>query len=250
MKLANIYPVANQELYKDESYVMILAHLLKYYKPENFNPNAYVIMDNGLYEEAQVSTDLEPIVQMAKNSGINVNEIIVPDVLNECEANIKLFETNLHVIKAHPEMNFMFVLQSTTPAELKRAVDYINQYKDTVPNLTVGFSKLSPLDRMSDEVIDILKTCVYPIHVLGIMLSFAENEKLKTFVRGNDSSHLAYIVKNEDSVPADPLHYVRYGRRADGRGTERDIELETDVLDSNKLRAFRDAIMPQLGYER
>lgn len=251
MKLANIYPVANQELYKDESYVMILAHLLKYYKPENFNPNAYVIMDNGLYEEAQVSTDLEPIVQMAKKSGINVNEIIVPDVLNECEANIKLFETNLPVIKAHPEMNFMFVAQATTIAELKRAIDYINSYKDTVPNLAVGFSKLSPLDRLSDEVIAVLKTCVYPIHVLGVMLSFAENEKLKTFCRGNDTSHLAYMVKNEDSVPADPLHYTRSGRRADGRGVEGvDIELETDVLDSNKLRAFRDAIMPQLGYER
>ena len=250
MKLANIYPVANQELYKDESYVMILAHLLKYYKPENFNPDSYIICDNGLYEEAQVSTDLEPIIQMVKASGIPVNEIIIPDVLNDVHANIALFETNLEVVKNHPELNFMFVAQANTPAELKIAIDYINQYVDTVPNLTVGFSKLSPMQRDSDEAIAVLKTCRYPIHVLGIKLSFDEVFKLKGIVRGVDSSHLAYIVKNESVVPVDPATYTRDGRRADGRGTAKDIELETDVLDSDKLRAFRDAIMPQLGFER
>lgn len=37
LALANIYPTANQELYQDERYIMILSHLIKDYKPEYFN---------------------------------------------------------------------------------------------------------------------------------------------------------------------------------------------------------------------
>ena len=50
--LANIYPVANKGLYKDEKYVMLLAHLLKYYKPEDFAEDSFLLLDNGLYEES------------------------------------------------------------------------------------------------------------------------------------------------------------------------------------------------------
>ena len=62
MQIANIYPVANQQLYKDEKYVMILAHLVKkgFYKPENFSEDQYIIMDNGLFEGEQVSTYFTP----------------------------------------------------------------------------------------------------------------------------------------------------------------------------------------------
>ena len=250
--LANIYPVANKGLYKDEKYVMLLAHLLKYYKPEDFAEDSFLILDNGLYEELQVSTDVQTIIDKAEAAGLPINEFIVPDVLNEVEANIKMFESNIPTIKKYiGKYNFMFVAQSTTPAELKRAIDYINQYKEELPNLSVGFSKLTPMQRDSDEVIEILKTCKYPIHVLGIKLDFAEVFKLKGLVRGVDSSQLPYIVKNESSIPADPAHYTRSGRREDGRGVEGvDIELETDVLDDKKLREYRDTIMPQLGFER
>lgn len=60
MKLANIYPIANQRNYEGESYVMILAHLVKegLYNPDVFCDKQYIIMDNGLYEGAQVSTSL------------------------------------------------------------------------------------------------------------------------------------------------------------------------------------------------
>ena len=252
MKLANIYPVANADMYKDESYVMLLAHLLKYYKPEYFNESSYKIMDNGLYEELQVSTDVQAIIDKVEAAGLQVNEFIVPDVLNDVEANIKMFESNIPTIKKYiGKYNFMFVAQSITPEELKVAIDYINQYKDELPNLAVGFSKLTPMERDSDEAIEVLKTCVYPIHVLGIKLDFAEVMKLDGIVRGVDSSQLAYIVKNEAEVPADPAHYTRSGRREDGRGVEGvDVGLDTVVLDTDKLRAFRDAIMHQLGFER
>ena len=51
MKIANIWPVYNQEMYAEEEYVMILAHLLKkgLYKPNCFSASSYIIMDNGLF---------------------------------------------------------------------------------------------------------------------------------------------------------------------------------------------------------
>lgn len=250
MKVANIYPVANQEFYKDEDYVMILAHLLKYYKRESFNPDAYIICDNGLYEEAQVSTSLQSVIDMIEASEVGslVNEIIVPDTANDIKDTIRLFEDNIETIKKYAtKYTFMFVSQATTYEELRYGINYINQYVDTIPNLSIGFSKLSPLDRASEEAVEIIKTAKYPVHCLGLKLSFGEMRNLVPYIRGCDSSQLAYIVKNEDTVPINAVDYVRDGRREDGRGTSKDIELETDVLDAAKTRLFRDAVMAQLA---
>lgn len=247
--VANIYPTANQELYKEERYVMILAHLLDHYKPENFSTDSYKILDNGLYEESCVSTDVQYIIDKAEAHGMDVDEFIVPDVLNEVDANIESFKANLPTIRKYVgKYNFMFVAHSTTAEELKKAINFINSFYEELPNISVGFSKLSPLDRMSDKIVEIWKTCKYPIHILGICTTWSEVEKLKTFCRGNDTSQLAYMVKNEAVVPEDPIGYTRSGRREDGRGVEGvDIELETDVLDSSRIREFREAVMPALG---
>lgn len=247
--VANIYPVANQDVYKDEKYIMLLAHLLKYYKKENLSEDSYRVIDNGLYEESQISTDVQYIIDKVEASEIDVDEFIVPDVLNEVDANIEMFKANLPTIRKYVgKYNFMFVAQSTTIEELKKAINFINSFHGELPNISVGFSKLSPLDRMDDEVIEIWKTCKYPIHVLGICTTWREVDKLKTFCRGNDTSQLVYMVKNETAIPEDPVDYTRSGRREDGRGVEGvDIELETDVLDSSRIREFREAVMPALG---
>lgn len=248
LTIANIYSVANQVNYRDEKYVMILSHLIKEYKPENFSKDAYILLDNSLYEEMQTSEDLQYFVDLAENSGIDVNEIIIPDTANDLKDTIRKFELNKDIVKKYiGKYNFMFVSQATTYEELQEGINYINQYKNELPNLSIGFSKLTPLERNSDEAIAILKTAEYPIHCLGIKTTFDELTKLKGIVRGSDSSQLYYIVKNESEVPADPLHYERDGRRADGRGTEKDIVLETDYVDPDKLKSFRDKILPQLG---
>lgn len=249
MKVANIYPVANQEFYKDEDYVMVLAHLLKYYKKESFNPNAYMICDNGLYEEAQVSTNLQSVIDMIEASEIGslVNEIIIPDTANDIKDTIRLFEQSIPTIeKYRDKYTFMFVSQATTYDELRYGINYINQYVDLIPNLSIGFSKLSPLDRASEEAVEIIRTAKYPVHCLGLKLSFGELKEIAPYIRGCDSSQLAYIIKNEDVVPEDVVNYTRSGRREDGRGTEKDIELELDVLDTEKTRLFRDEAMEQL----
>lgn len=250
MRIANIYPVANQEFYKEEDYVMILAHLLKYYKRESFRPDAYIICDNGLYEEAQVSTSLQSVIDLIEASDVGslVTEIIIPDTANDIKDTIRLFEENIETVKKYiGKYVFMFVAQATTYDELRYGINYINQYVGTIPNLSIGFSKLSPLDRASDEAVEIIKTAKYPVHCLGLKLSFGEMKKLAPYIRGCDSSQLAYIVKNEEAVPEDAVDYVRDGRREDGRGTIKDIELETDILDTEKTRQFRAAIMKQLA---
>lgn len=246
--IANIYSVANQSSYIDEKYVMILSHLIKEYKEESFNPSAYRLLDNSLYEEMQVTDDLGYFISLANNSPIVINELIVPDVVNDLDATIASFEKNLHYIKDYiGKYNFMFVAQATTIDDLRRGINYINQYVNELPNLSIGISKLTPLDRTSDQVIEIVKTAKYPVHYLGIKTTFDEITKLRGIIRGSDSSQLYYIAKNEEEIPADPLHYERDGRAADGRGTEKDIVLETDYIDPAKLKKFRDAIMPKIG---
>lgn len=245
--IANIYPLSCQELYRDEKYIMLLSFLASKYKPESFSPDSYKILDNSLYEEQQSGMDLQYYIDLAESNSLDINEFIVPDVLNDIEGTIASFEENLPIIEKYKDQyNFMFVAQATTLEEQKRGIEYINQYAGKLDNITVGISKLSVLDRMDDELIEILKTCKYPIHFLGVKLSFSELEKASKFARGSDTQQVAYMSKNENEVPIDCYHYTRYGRREDGRGTERDVLLEADVLDVEKTRRFRDEAMLQL----
>ena len=79
MILSNIYPIKNQRFYKNEKVVMLLAHIFDKYEPQYFHEDHYIMLDNGINEGAQVSTNLEDIIMMAENSPIPVREFIVPD---------------------------------------------------------------------------------------------------------------------------------------------------------------------------
>lgn len=252
MQIANIYPVKNQDLYKNEEFVMILAHLFKkgYYKPDSFNKNSYIIMDNGLYEEAQVSTSLQDIVDMADNSEFKIHELIIPDVLNDLRANIKMFEDNLMTVSRYDyRYRFMFVAQSQTIEEFREAIRYINQYYGS-KNLSVGVSKLCPFNRDNPEVIEIVKECKFPVHYLGIKTTFKEVLPVKNIIRSCDTSQLAYIAKNELVLPDSLIDYERKGRRADGRGVEGvDIDLEFDNLDNDVLKELQNRLEGEFGHE-
>ena len=79
-KIANIFPIANQKFYKNETYIMILAHLLKdgLYNAKYFNKEGqYVILDNGLFENSQVSNDLETYIQLACGSDLSKYEATI-----------------------------------------------------------------------------------------------------------------------------------------------------------------------------
>lgn len=233
MKLANIYPVANQALYAGESYVMILAHLVKagLYDPKHFSKEQYIIMDNGLYEGAQVSTSLQDCIDLAEASGIPVDEIIVPDVVNDLEANIQMFKENLETIRNwQHKYRFMFVAQSASPEECVKALDFIRQYSDL--NLSVGISKLTKWDRASQIAVKAYAACPFPIHFLGIKKTFAELLPVCKLIRGCDTSQLAFLDKN-GVVPSSKLHLLAYSR--DGQ----DIDLAVDECDPERLSFFK-----------
>lgn len=242
MKLAHIFPIASQELYQQEDYVMILAHLVKagLYKSENFSESQYIILDNGLFEKAQVSTKLEDIIKLAESSEIPVKEIIIPDAVNDVSRTQELFLENLETVKAYGDKyKFMYVAQASTYEELEQQIDFINKYDDL--NLSVGYSKLSPLDRGSYQSVKILAKCNFPIHLLGLKSSFKEVIPLCHVIRGCDSSQTSFIAKNWDSFfcggNGELLIYERDGE---------DIDLAVDEPSMLAQAAIRNSINGQL----
>lgn len=229
MQIAHIYPVKNQEMYQKEEFVMILAHLLKkgLYDPGHFQKGKHIIMDNGLYEGEQVSTDLIDLINLAEDSKIPITEIVIPDAVNDLDQTIALFEKNLYAIQQwQHKYQFMFVAQAETYGQLFRAIKYINQYEGM--NLSVGVSKLTPLNRKDDKAIRCYEDCKFPIHLLGIKKSFSElaHPKFKKLIRSCDTSQIAFIDKNEPSTPSSIINYVRKGK---------DIDLEHDYGNSMRM---------------
>lgn len=236
MQIANIYPIANQTFYQYESMAMILAHLVKknLYSSENFSQYQFIIMDNGLFEGEQVSTVLADCVDLACKSGIPVCEIIIPDAINDLKKTQQLFLDNLDTIKRwQHRFKFMFVAQAKTYGELHKAITFINQYKDL--NLSVGISKLTPLNRAHKLAIRCYKECKLPIHFLGIKSTLAElTNEVQPLIRSCDTSQLAFIAKNEFDIESviskSILNYVRKGE---------DIDLESDACSSAKLARLK-----------
>ena len=232
MKIANIYPIANQEGYQDEEYVMILAHLVKQglYDKKYFTGNKYIIMDNGLFEKQQVSTDVRDCISLAENSGIQVSEIIVPDAVNNIKETIKLFEENKEAIAEwQAKYKFMFVAQAKSYLDLLKGILYANKmYKKY--NISVGISKLTPLKRDSFLSRCTYRLCKPEIHFLGIKESFCELTKVKTMIRGCDSSQLAFIAKNvPDCFEMDIAKLLTYTRKGE------DIDLAKDKCNASAL---------------
>lgn len=229
-KIANIFPVANQKFYKNETYIMILAHLLKdgLYDARYFNREGqYVILDNGLFENSQVSNDLETYIQLAETCGININEIVIPDAMFNYKETIQLFEKNLETIKKwQHKYKFMFVAQALTYEEFKNIIEYINSQKY---NLSIGIPKKCIIARDSAAAIELYKKCVHPIHLLGVKSSFSEILPAYKYIRGCDTSQLAFIAKNVDSDNLRDIDVVNYVR--DGV----DIDLRNDKVNNYDL---------------
>lgn len=233
MKIANIFPIRNQNFYREEDVTMVLAHLVEknLYNPKNFQKNALVMMDNGLYEGEQVSTDLLHCIALAENSKINITEIVVPDAINDLDKTIELFEENLQAIRDwNDQYTFMFVAQAKKYEDFDRAIEYINQYHDL--KLSVGISKLTPLDRADNRAIEAYKKCNFPIHFLGIKKSFTELDKVHNLIRSCDTSQLCSIVKETDITP-NVWSYVRKGEN---------VDLEKDWCRPHRLLTARDKL--------
>lgn len=229
-KIANIFPIANQKFYKNETYIMILAHLLKdgLYDKKYFNKEGqYVILDNGLFENSQVSNDLETYIQLAETCGIKIDEIVIPDAMFNYSETIRLFEQSIDTIKKwQHKYKFMFVAQALTYNELKKAIEYVNMQN---LNLSIGIPKKCIIARDSAAAIELYKKCVHPIHLLGVKSSFSEILPVYKYIRGCDTSQLAFIAKNiksDDIKDIDIVNYVRDGI---------DIDLKNDKVNNYDL---------------
>lgn len=240
IELCHIYPIKNQELYLGEKYVMVLAHLAEkgLYHPSLFNKDQFIIMDNGLYEGAQVSTSLERCVEIALKSGLHVKELVVPDVVNDLEGTIELFKKNWRTMVRYKNyFSFMFVAQCVDEDDLFDAIRWINRWDNTEGvRITVGISKLSPINRDSDLAIDLYKKCRYPIHFLGLKRSFEELHKLDGIIRSCDSCQLAHIAKNRGLTVEQPYEYVRSVLKRS------EIDLEKEDLETTVIRILRERL--------
>lgn len=231
-EICNIYPIANQKWYAFEKYVMLLAHLWNEYEPKWFNENQYIIMDNGLFEGKQISTDLNKLIEIAgtlRCKGIYVNEIVIPDAINDVKKTQQLFLDNLIFINAFKnDYKFMYVAQANNTKQLREQIKFIENMviEFSLQNcLVVGISKLTPLARDSYEVKTILDECSLPIHFLGLKIDFVEAYRMSGTIRSVDTSQLCHNVKNNKSI---------YHSRDIINDTP--IDLEKDVLDDEKIK--------------
>lgn len=230
MIISNIYPIKNQKFYKQENTIMLLAHLFDHYDPENFKPNQWIILDNGIYENAQVSKNLEDLIAMAEKSQIHVNEFVVPDKFFDCKGNLELFEYNRHTIeKWSYKYSFMVSLHHSNFEEFCYAMDYMKQYKNSGMNLVIGVPKKAKFNRQSAEAIEQYINCPYPIHFLGLTDTdpLSELLKVKDLIRSCDTSQLVTMLKNSNKYD----NLISYTRKA----TDTPIDLGEDVLNDDDI---------------
>ena len=231
MILANIYPIKNQKYYKEERVVMLLAHLISHYNPAYFNEDQFIILDNGIYENAQVSTDIRDLIAMADNCGIPVDELVIPDKFFDTDETIRLFESNLEAIRENSDRySFMFVAHHNNFNDFVRIMEYINKYKDDKSlNITVGIPKKALFSRECDEAIEIYKKCPYPIHFLGVAdnTPLKDLSKVQDLVRSCDTSQIVTMIKN-NTENVDILSWVR-------KKEDTPIDLENDFIDESRI---------------
>ena len=234
MRICNIFPVKNQNMYEGEEYVMILAHLLRkgLYKPEYFKNSKYIIMDNGLFEGEQISTDLQDLIALAdewRSKGIHIDEIVIPDVMRNMAATKELFLRNREVIKFRPDYMFQLVIQHNTPEEFHEMMSFTNAY--WYANLSLGIPKLGVIDRTSPEAIKEYKEAWMPIHFLGLRESFEELASMQNIIRSCDSAQVAIAAKyNKKSESL--FNWVRSKNET--------IDLENDYIPEEQLKRMVD----------
>ena len=241
MNIFNIYTVKNQDEYAYEEYAMILAHILEkgLYARENFINCKHIIMDNGVYEKAQVSTDLSSLISLANSCGILIDEIVIPDVIGNYEKSKELYQKNYQTMYAYrDDYQFMYVAHAQNEEQLLDAIDMVNREKYV--KLVLGIPKHSQLDRTSNSVKKILKKCKVPIHFLGIKKSFEELKSVSKLIRSCDSVQLTYITR--DYSIAEKFSDVLYNKPRLGN----DINLLTDSVNSTKLKLMKTAINEEL----
>ena len=235
MKLATILPTKYLWLSADEDYHMCLAHLVeKDMEYTNFFKDMaarghYVIMDNSVIENAQVS--ISELCGKARRVG--ASEIILPDAFRDCKKTLEMSYEALNYVRTHcPELKVMVVPQGKNLSEwldcfnimLTWNVDCIG-----IPKVASTFPEVGNIER--GRVLAEIKNAIdeynelharkTDIHLLGcwyspielLIITKLEAQGRVPVVRGCDSA-IAYaftangsIIGEEDRLQGIPVNF-------------------------------------------
>lgn len=195
MKFAPIAPTFNTDRLGDlSSYHFILANEVakdlpqwKYYCDRWRRRSDFIILDNGTVEEGVYNID--DYVDMANE--LRVDEVILPDILGDCNATLRLIRDNQSSLSAIPRYARMYVPQGKTIEEWEYCYVHapLNFRTLGVPKRVLN---AEPLDRV--KVMKKLIEVEYqgPIHLLGMLghpLQDLRNlREIAWRVRGMDSA--------------------------------------------------------------
>lgn len=233
MKVASIVPVNNIERTFDGDYAMLLTHLKDHYPKRAKGDNCYRIMDNSLIELGG-AVDMLQLITAA--TCCDANEIILPDVFQDCDKTLKSVEKSLEWIYKHgfeKQFRIMAVCQGDTIYEFERCFVCLEGIKEVH---CIGIPKVSEtLCDMGRPYFEYLwEGCPKEIHLLGCWTSLMEIKQYK---------HPEAIRSIDTCIPA--LNSIYAMDVWQKRTKERTIDLKNDKI----IDVFYDYNIKQLKKE-
>ncbi|MEG1636127.1 MAG: hypothetical protein RR324_01310 [Cellulosilyticaceae bacterium] len=214
MQLATILPTHYLSLIEGDPYHMALAHLVgkdkeytEFYQRQRKEHNSYVIMDNGVIEDAQ-----QTITAICKKAElIGANEIILPDVYKDCDATLESTNSALEYVKKFcPHLRTMAVPQGNSLEEWLDCARFMLDWDIDVIGIPKVLTSLSGRDARLQALLQLKES--FPkhmkqveIHLLGCwenpiectMIAKAEQQGDIPAVRGCDSA-IAYVYARDN----------------------------------------------------
>lgn len=232
MQIINIVPVANICMEFHQPMHMYLTHLVEKYPQYVATAKAaggYKILDNSLIELGG-SVNLDRLLYAA--SLIDANEVILPDVFQDCSGTLEAVEYALVVIdriyQGKPPFKLMAVAQGNTWAEWDRCYTHLISYPEVdVIGIPKVCAKMLPGGRPEVMRRSGCRLQEKDHHLLGVWYSAEELFRYDhpEMIRSCDTVLASYMAK----YSLNPL-----GVRPDGFT----IDLEKDVVDPKVLRNY------------
>lgn len=162
-------------------------------------PDAYVILDNGMFE-SHSSVANPQLLQMAKD--YDVDEIVLPDMRGDSTETLALQREFMHLYRAAYNLTdyppkVMAVVQGKTKKECK---EYIDQTHNFLPlrDIVFGLPRRLTEDIAADTRIDLCEFIMkeyginHPVHLLGVSRAMTQDVRylarnFPDLVRGIDT---------------------------------------------------------------